>query len=410
MSYSKSIFFIPVWFDDFAAFTDAMSKSPLWDGVATENFAPRYLLNYADRIAKNENLFRLFSLRDHSLLDIYTFERELGLKIPPAIEQVRFSCFSTGVGFMEFWMSYTDLTPEEITNFAYLFKKATKLPEPKEGVEIKSLYDNACLLVPENANAKLFFTAMAPFKYECTCFHFLHVDGVPGEANEARDRLCRLSRSYNTKISVSSESDYDMIYHASYGDQWGGSSEGLVNITYDFEGGTDYYLHNFKISHLSIDYYFLYLLLLNQRFTAIQYITDISTAFDKGQQEIDRLNRRIVELKTIFSFNVISDDKIFQNVYSRMYDILEIEKLLEDIVDNEGQIQILQNAVSLKNEKWVSNLLIAISLLSLFSVLIDAASLFDRFVGVQSTATVSAFITVGAVVSGWIIWLITRRK
>lgn len=411
MSYSKTIYFIPVWFDDFDFFTAALSDSNLWNDAAAEKYTPRYLLNYATRIAQNSSLFRLFELKDLSSLNIYMFCEELQLENIPSIDQVRFSCFSTGVGFLEFWVSYEDMTPENIADFAYLFKKAAKMCGKKTANGKHALYDAAVSLMPESAEAQLFFSATVPFKYECICFHFIHLDEQPGSDESVRDRLCRLSRSYNTKFTSSFESDYDMIYRSGAGDCWGGSSEGLVNITYDFESSdSDYYLHNIKLSHLSVDYYFLYLLLLNQRFTAIQYINDIAKNFHKNPSDAEDLNKRIVELKAVFSFNVLSDDKIFQNVYSKMYSILEIEQLLADIVDNESQMQILQSANSAKVEKLSSKFLFGISLLSLFSALIDASSYFDRIRGLQSVSTILGFLCVCATVALCLFWLVREQK
>ncbi|MBR2310880.1 MAG: hypothetical protein IKA47_10185 [Oscillospiraceae bacterium] len=411
MSYSKSVFFIPVWFDNFQAFTKKLTKSQSWEPADKALFCPRYLLSYATRIADNSNLFQLFTLKKAFVPKVYMFRDQLGLRNDPEIEDVRFACFSTGVGFLEFWVSYKDMTPEDIANFAYQFKKAAKMCGKDIPDGQLALYDAAVSLLPEKAEAELFFSAAAPFKYECSCFHFLHLDEAPGDSEASRLRLCRLSHSYNTKMEFSVESDYDMLYTSGAGDHWGGSSEGLVNITYDFaDSDSDYYLHTLKISHLSVDYYFLYLLLLNQRFSGIRYIQEIAAAFDKTHSQIIRLNKRIVELKTVFSFNVISDDRVFQNVYSRMYSILEIRHLLDDLVDNEDQMQILQNAGSVRAEKVSSIFLLGISLLSLFSALIDASSYFDRFQSLQPFSTVLGLGCVAATMVLCIFWLINRHN
>ena len=115
-------------------------------------------------------------------------------------------------------------------------------------------------------------------------------------------------------------------------------------------------------------------MLLNQRLSAIQYIDEISRLSDAGQKAIERLNVRVVRLKTVFSFAVISNDHIFQNVYSRMYKILDIDRLLEDIRDNEAQMEILRNASAARADKLSNKFLGGISFLALFSALIDASS------------------------------------
>jgi hypothetical protein len=202
-----------------------------------------------------------------------------------------------------------------------------------------------------------------------------------------------------------------MIYKSGESDYWGCSSAGMVNITYDFQKqGSHYFLHYLKPSHMTIDYYFVYLLLLNQRFSAIQYINEIAESYSMNEMEIELLNKRIVALKTVFSFNVISDDKIFQNVYSRMFSILEIEHLIKDIVDNESQMQVLQNAGSVKAEKLSSKFLFGISLLSLFSALVDASVFFDRFNVLHSISTILGSLCVCVTVLLCVLWLIKGKN
>jgi len=297
-------------------------------------------------------------------------------------------------------VNYTDMTPEEIYNFAYRFKKAEKDKHhaPPEGE--RALYDVALSLLPDNARATLFFTAAAGFKRECNCYHFLHLDEAEQHEDEVKNRLFHLCRSYKEDIPIHQDSDYDMVYTPSSGDYWAGCTEGLVNVVYDAnhkdENG---YLHRTKPAHLQKDYYFMYLLLLNQKFSAVEYIDQISLLFDSKSSALEKLNQRIVRLKTVFSFNVISDDKVFQNVYSKMYDILKIKQLLEDIVDNESQMEMLQNADAVKAGKRSDKFLFGLSLLSLFSALIDASSFFDRWPQIRQHATTIAIVCVCGVVA-----------
>jgi hypothetical protein len=185
------------------------------------------------------------------------------------------------------------------------------------------------------------------------------------------------------------ESAYDMTYGASRQDHWSGCTEGLANVLYDCADTSEnaYYLHELKPQHLAVDYYFMYLLLLNQKYTAIEYIQMVATAMEGTHKEVEKLNRRIVMLKNTFSFNVISDDRVFQNIYAKMYGVLEIKNLLADVIENEGQMEFLLEAQHIQADRRASKYLAGISVLSLFSALIDSASYFDRFPGIQTLAT-----------------------
>lgn len=93
-----------------------------------------------------------------------------------------------------------------------------------------------------------------------------------------------------------------------------------------------------------------------------------------------------------------------------MYKILGIDCLLSDILDNEGQIEILRNASAAKAEKLSSRLLFGISLLSVFSALVDASGYFDRFEALKSFSTDLGLISTVAVVCISLVWIIKTGR
>jgi uncharacterized membrane protein (DUF485 family) len=138
----------------------------------------------------------------------------------------------------------------------------------------------------------------------------------------------------------------------------------------------------------------MYLLLLNQKYTSLQYIYMVSKVIGRPSKEIESLNKRIIQLKNVFSFNVISDDQHFQNIYARMFAILEIKNLLADVIENEKQTEFLQSAKHAQADRMSNKYLLGISVLSLFSALIDAASYLDRFEAVRNISTSISFVLV----------------
>lgn len=410
MSYFKSVFFIPVWFDQFNTFTQALENTSLWESTDSKKVWAGYLFRYASDINRNKELFASFTLKNPAALNLYMFREELPEGNMPILDEVRCSCFSTGVGFLEFWISYSDMTVDEIANFSYLFKKATSKCKKELPDQQQALYDAACSLLPKAQTAIPFFAASARFKYECNCFHFIHLDQDIPEPATLHATLFRLSRSYRSNMPVSVESAYDMIYEAGHGDYWGGCSEGLANIVYDDQhtpGTTgDYYLHNLKIHRLQTDYYFMYLLLLNQKYSAVEYIKMIAQPAEESTKYVEQLNQRIVKLKNTFSFNVVSDDSIVQNIYSKMYVVLDIRNLLEDVIENEKQMELLQKAKHMKDDRLSNKYLFGISILSLFSALIDSASFFDRVEGIRPISTILSLVCVLIILFLCIVWAI----
>lgn len=414
MSYSKSIFFIPVWYDQFKPFTQALAADERWTPTDSKKVWAGYLFRYAADMNRNKELFASFTLKNPESLKVYLFGRELPLETPPQIQEVRFSCFATGVGFMEFWVNYSNMTPQQIGEFSYLFKKATSKCKGELPDQQRALYDVAQNLLPAGVKAQLFFATSARFKYECNCFHFIHVDEQLPDQAALWDTLYHLSRSYHSNMPTALESAYDIMYQAGDGDYWAGSPEGLVNIVYDYrstpEAKTDYYLHNLKPQRLQLDYYFMYLLLLNQKYSAVEYIRMVALSLDSSTRDVERLNRRIVRLKNTFSFNVISDDSVIQNIYSKMYTVLEIKNLLEDVIENESQMEYLQEAKHMNDDRLSNKYLLGISILSLFSALIDSASYFDRVKGMQPISTLLSFICVLAISAFCVAWVVRSGR
>lgn len=409
---NRTIFFIPVWFDDFTSFCSKLDKSELWSVTPDNELETNYLLNYVSAIAENKSLFMSYTLKDPLQLEICMFKEKLKLEELPVIESVRFSCFGTGVGFMEFRVRYPDgMSPLEIADFAYYFKKSTK-PQIKH----RSLYEIACKLLPQEGDATLFFTNSADFKKECLCYHMICVDQDSSQ-EEISDMLYLLRRSYSRKFQSEHKAentengDYDMTYGVYGYDRWAGSQSGIVNVvSLTGDEDTDQFINTFKVNNLMADYYFLYLLLLNQRFSAIQYVAQIASADSMKSKQLEELNKRIIKLKTTYSFNVVSDDQFFQNVYSKMYKILDIDRLLEDIRDNEDQMEILQTQNSERYERNANKILFVLSFLTLFSALVDAADYFERWPVLQSFSTLLSTACVLLVSLGSLLWIFVKRN
>jgi hypothetical protein len=414
MSYAKTVFFIPVWFDDFEKITKKTDSNNIWCCTEKEKTNPSYLFHYASNIARDSTLFKSYSLKDITSLNIYMYDEEMEFKVRPSIEEVRFSCFATGIGFIEFWVSYSDTSLEEISNFAYLFKKAIKSRKKAQENGKQSLYDAAKSLLPYDMDCQLFFSSSAQFKYECNCFHFVHKDECCPEKSHLKNSLYHLCRSFKNSMPIITESKYEMSYEAGKSDYWCGSTEGIANVLYDYQDNDDdtldYFLHTIKPIHLSVDYYFLYLLLLNQKYSAVQYIYMVSKVLNKPSKDIENLNRRIIQLKNVFTFNIVSDDIHFQNIYSKMFSILEIKNLLADVIENENQIEFLQRSKHTKDDRMSNKYLFGISILSLFSALVDAASYFDRISGIRSISTSLSLISVCLILVLCISWGIHSIK
>ena len=88
MGYYQSIYFMPVWFDDFSAFNKAVAACDQWENTAPEKLDTAYLLHYAAGIAKNPKLFRSYTLKSAEALKVYMFREEMSVRGIPHLDEV----------------------------------------------------------------------------------------------------------------------------------------------------------------------------------------------------------------------------------------------------------------------------------------------------------------------------------
>ena len=149
-----------------------------------------------------------------------------------------------------------------------------------------------------------------------------------------------------------------------------GSQDGLVCITEK--------PYRFQDVHLNVDYHFLFLLLLNQRFSAILSLGAMSRP-DQSQKRIMEVHQRVVELKTRYSFRVASDDFFMQSVYSEMYRVFDLDNLMKDLEEGNDRINTVLQEKQETRTRFFGGLLAAISILSIFSALVDLAQYMEQY-------------------------------
>ena len=403
---SKTVFFAPLWTDDFHAFVSAIQKDSRYDTL-DKRHTPQYLLPYITRIYRDDSLFMEFELSEDHFPDLCMFSTRFPEGGEARLQCIRLACFSTGCVFMEFHVEYQNLSPDHISDFSFRFKNANGADRNfPEKVKMK---DAISSLIPEAAGVCA-FNASSQIKNECRMFHQILAEPLPEET--LTRYLVHLRRGYHKEFPVPRiGEEFDMIFEPYDYDHWAGSQEGLVNIFQLTENeATNSFLTKYKPVHLAVDYRFMYLVLLNQRFSAIAYLEKIPLLRSCSRKDRERIHFMTSVLKTTFSFSVVSDDQLYQTIYTRMYAILGIDRLLADIRDNEEQIEILQNHELLHTEKMTSAFLLGLSLLSLFSVLVDAAGYFDRIPILQSVSTVLSAVCLASIIVFYVIWWFLYQK
>ena len=386
-----------------------------WKAFKEEKRRCNYLFDYVSRIIDSDSSCRIYRYATPEDLPIYLFEHyeRLALSEIPSVDEILFYVFETGVAFLELKISYGDMPVNEIINFAYYFKSSNRAEKTKYGKREgqKSLYEVTGDILPEEeSGTKHFFVNRSRLKYQLMCFHMVKADY--GNEFERNQLLFRLKRSYTESFVYEEGNDfghYDMTYAPYEYMAFGGCQEGFAAVCHDTGiAGTDYFINEIFYNQLVSDYHYLYLVLLNQRFSEMKYIEEIACSEDT-KELVEQISKKIIHLKTRYSFHVVSDDYIYQNIYSKMYEILDIDKLFLDIEENGDRLALVQNNDSVETEKENNRFLMCISLLAVFSALVDLASYLDRMSFATLVSTVVSAVGVLAVI-GYSAFNIVRKR
>ena len=410
---NQSSYFAPFWTKNYAQFCESLQKSGRWEPVPDWQNTPNYFFDYAKKIISQPDTFRTYIYTGTDLSEIYLYQGYDGLQHDFRLHQVRCNVFGTGAGFLEFRVKYGEADLETVIRFAYEFKKAKK-PDITKGLETGgkiSMYDFSARILPDEVGTSLFFTNTKDFKNECPCYHMLKVHPDAYSNEQLEQYLGKLQWTYDLKINLDSSDlngEYDFSYKANAQDWWAGSSGSLVNISIETGNDeSDKYIKTQKMGHLLRDYRMLYLILLNQRYSALYYINEAAKNDQQSLEYFQLLGHKIAKLKTTYSFQLISDDRNYQYLYAKLYRILKIDLLLQDLEDNKERLLLLRGEETEKTDRKINVILVVIAILSLASVLIDASDYLDRW-GIDKT--VSTIISLAITVLVLVVVLLLFRK
>lgn len=402
-----SYYLMPICAENCLALIEHLQKQRKWKELEHCGFKMNYILHYAARLVEDPKSIRVFELLEPENLKICMFRKKMQHEEMPQLASIRLYLFMTGIAFLECKVYYGGMPIDQIISFAYNFKSAHRAEHKDHSEEgFISLYQAANnLLAPERTGAKLFFSNPSELKAQCLTYHMIHLEEA--DAAEKRKYLFWLRHSYHMGFYYRKEAEEnagELIYEPYPYTLWGGSREGLVCInTPTQDEGTERFLNEYQQQHLENDYHFMYLLLLHQRFAAFRYIEELASAEDQAYGE---LRDAAIRLKTSFVFRVISDELIYQNVYSHMYRILDVDNLIHDIDECEEKLIELHNKRTEKAEKRTQHLIAVLSLLTIFSALIDFAGWLDRFGMKAFSATLlsTVVIVLAALMSICFVW------
>ncbi|MBD5513736.1 MAG: hypothetical protein HDR06_03530 [Lachnospiraceae bacterium] len=309
------------------------------------------------------------------------------------IRNVRIHCFGTNVGFLVYDVWYSEeMSYDDLLEFNFLFKKVGMSNiEIKNAILLDNLENRTYLYaLSENLIAngledvELFFHANNVIRMESNVFSIF----CDNDKNMIDNKLFHLGHSYTKEYeyNISNNDDFQKYHPYSY-IHWGYCQDGITCIYYD----TCNFTLNDLNGKLQNDYYFMYLVLLHQRYTALSLINEMMNCRRADPDEWRKIQYRLTEYRMEYSFHIISDEMTYHRIYKDVRAILSIDELENDLKEISDRMYMLQSEKQREKEEadanyrgWRTDIVLGIlSLLTVFSAFVDSTDILNRWCAVS---------------------------
>ena len=260
------------------------------------------------------------------------------------VEEISALILDKSKGYLLFKVDYLNMKLSQIESFTYFFRHIVNSTRNDS-----SFARIACFILGvEN------YETFKQSKNDMT-HPFCYISSTPGYicdvlqlvcckiTDKREEHLACLGRGYlNTETTVNNyinNSDYDMEFSSNKFSTWVGSPNSLTCVLEEENDFTSY-----TQSNIENDYLCLYLTLQNQRHTLLSFMEDMVNNRNKPNKLV-KIYQALNKFKIAESFKTVSNEYAYQNIYEHMYEILDIDKLTEDIND------VSANAAEQKNKK-----------------------------------------------------------
>lgn len=266
------------------------------------------------------------------------------MKNKAVLQQASVYIIEKSEGFLLFKINYENMTNSEILRFTYNFSRIGRSVENPASYKATTLFS---LVVAEilgvedykllsNNNRDLstpFYYISQRDNFICPVLQLVKRDFADVTDSEFRKFCYSLGRGYINTEGFSEEriknsGEIDMIFEPTESINWFGNQRNLVCVcdsSVKNDSQSKYISNN-----VCQNYLYLYLTLLNQRFTLLTYMTQL-VEFKNEQKKLIEINEKLARFRLIESFKIVSDEYTPQTIYSNMYRILDIDDLMNDI-------------------------------------------------------------------------------
>lgn len=397
---NTSYFFIPFRFDSQSEFRDliaALNEDENWICVHDEI---RYMLKYvADKIdSKNPDNCQCFhfELTDQARQQFGIASKELWYSTKEHtyqnllvsyrfhLDRIQLYCFSTTVCIMAFQVIFEENMPLWISSAQYYLKKVSReffLHPNGTEMSFLALAQKLMEQVHSHTNFDFFYYAN-PSTERANVLTYLEVP--PKE--DYRYELYFLRRCYHENFVYSESTDLasDEVYTASKGITWGFSQEAAVCLACPAYGREEFIYTTFY-KNFNAQYLFMYVLLLHQKYVLYMFLTIIGLDTYNDLEKLEAYRQQLYEFETDFVFSCITEVPQYQILHEKLSDVFSLKKMYEDVREPLVSLSEVRRANAEKrqrnNDYRMNKSLAMLSLLTLFSALIDSFDFVESFLG-----------------------------
>lgn len=293
------------------------------------------------------------------------------------LDNVQLYAFSTGVAVLALGMTFEDSDPMYIAAAQYYLKKISR-EALTAGSGNFTLLDIARELFSDlEQNVKLhheFFVYSFSGRERANFLTFVEMD----EMRDYSEELFYLRHNYTQTFRYKKDENLEKReVLRDFSDRiWGISAEAAaVLFVPDSPGFGDEFYKNFNQQYL-----LLYVILLHQKYFYYMMLTSINEGETEELWQLEEYKRKLYEFESDFVFSKVTEVDMYQTLYSKVQQVFGLESIYKDVYDPLEHISDLRTKEQEKNNAKLDGMIQALSVLVIFSALVDSFDFLDEFV------------------------------
>lgn len=292
--------------------------------------------------------------------------------------------FSSGIGILAYRLTFKDADARIMADALFQLKRAGR----------KSLLtQNQCDAKPysmmtfsekltaqiQGENGWEFFFYADALSYRCNTLSLIELE----DEDDCPEALYFLRNAYGLgfKMMDDETTNQKEVFRTAADRTWGVTSEGAACVAVVTTDADKAFTEGEFCRNFNTNYLFMFILALHQKYVLYHFLTNISMHMyeDENLENLETYQNQLSLFEKDFSFNVVTEVPQYQLVYEKLREAFNLHKMYEDVHEPLASLSELRREEREKREKKqeqvVNGAMNAISILAIFSALVDSFDL-----------------------------------